>query len=77
MDQSIRANTTVTSMRDVQNRLHAFDHKKESEYTKEILDSINTKYASINHKVSQLSGGNQQKVALAKWLAAGEQMHYL
>lgn len=70
LDQSIKANTTVTSMRDVQNRIHVFDNKIESEYTKEILDSINTKYASINNKVSQLSGGNQQKVALAKWLAA-------
>lgn len=70
LDQSIKANTTVTSMRKVQNGIHIFDKRKESEYTKEILGSINTKYASINDKVSQLSGGNQQKVALAKWLAA-------
>lgn len=70
LDQSIRANTTVTSMREVQNGMRIFDKKKENRYTREILDSINTKYASIDDKASQLSGGNQQKVALAKWLAA-------
>ena len=50
--------------------MRIFDKKKENRYTREILDSINTKYASIDDKASQLSGGNQQKVALAKWLAA-------
>ena len=70
LDQSIRANTTVTSLREVQNGMRIFDKKKENRYTREILDSINTKYASIDDKASQLSGGNQQKVALAKWLAA-------
>ena len=70
LEQSIKANTTVTSMRDVQNGFRAFDKKKEAAYTEGILDSLNTKYASVEDKVSQLSGGNQQKVALAKWLAA-------
>ena len=29
-----------------------------------------TKYASVEDNVSSLSGGNQQKIALKKWLAA-------
>lgn len=32
-------------------------------------DALELKYASLDQPVSQLSGGNQQKVALAKWLA--------
>lgn len=70
LDQSIKSNTTVTSMKAVKNALRIFDTKKEIKYAKNILDSINTKYASVIQNASQLSGGNQQKVALAKWLAA-------
>lgn len=70
LDQSIKANTTITAMGDVQNRVGMFDDGKENAFVRDILESINTKYASAEDKVSQLSGGNQQKVALAKWLAA-------
>jgi len=34
----------------------------------EVLASVDTRAASISMPVSELSGGNQQKVALAKWL---------
>ncbi len=35
------------------------------------LDALELKCDSLEQPVSQLSGGNQQKVALAKWLALG------
>ena len=59
-----------TSMKEVQNSARVFSKRKEEDFTKEILAGIHTKYASVYDRVSQLSGGNQQKVALAKWLAA-------
>ena len=70
LEQSIEMNTTITSMKKVQNRARVFSKRKEEDFTKEVLESIHTKYASVYDRVSQLSGGNQQKVALAKWLAA-------
>ena len=70
LEQSIEMNTTITSMKEVQNRARVFSKRKEEDFTKEVLESIHTKYASVYDRVSQLSGGNQQKVALAKWLAA-------
>jgi ribose transport system ATP-binding protein len=36
--------------------------------TAPILRDLGTKFSSIDQPVSQLSGGNQQKVVLSKWL---------
>lgn len=70
LEQSIRVNTTITSMEKVKNKWKIFDRKKERGFVKRVLSSINTKYGSMGHPVSSLSGGNQQKVVLGKWLAA-------
>lgn len=69
LEQSIKMNTSVTAMPKVQNR-GIFSKSKEKKFVQELLGRINTKYASIENNVSSLSGGNQQKVALAKWMAA-------
>ena len=36
--------------------------------TRDVLERTRTKYARLGQAVAQLSGGNQQKVALARWL---------
>ncbi|MCI8376775.1 MAG: sugar ABC transporter ATP-binding protein [Lachnospiraceae bacterium] len=69
LDQSIKMNVSITVMKKVQ-KYGLFHKKKEAEFVKELLEKMNTKYAAIENKASSLSGGNQQKVALAKWLAA-------
>lgn len=69
LDQSIKMNASITAMGKAQNK-GIFSLKKETSFVKELLGKINTKYASIEDPASSLSGGNQQKVALAKWLAA-------
>jgi len=43
---------------------------REKETAKNYLKSLSIKTTSIEREVSTLSGGNQQKVVLAKWLAA-------
>jgi ribose transport system ATP-binding protein len=42
--------------------------KKENEVTQKYVDSLATKTPSIDQLVVNLSGGNQQKVVIAKWL---------
>ena len=37
----------------------------------EVMASMNVRAASVNHSVSSLSGGNQQKVLLGRYLATG------
>jgi ribose transport system ATP-binding protein len=43
--------------------------KKENELSLSYIKSLNTRVPSPNIEVSKLSGGNQQKVVIAKWLA--------
>ena len=69
IEQSIRVNTTLTSLGRV-SKMGIIKHKKDKEFSKKILAELATKYASVEDNVSSLSGGNQQKIALAKWLAA-------
>lgn len=69
LEQSIRMNTTLASIKKFTNKAGVFHHRQEKEFTKKVLANISTKYEKMDDNVSSLSGGNQQKVALAKWLA--------
>lgn len=68
LEQSIRMNTTLASMFKIK-KLGVINHKKEKAYVKDLLASISTKYSSMEDNANSLSGGNQQKIAFAKWLA--------
>src|SRR5699024_3602916 len=64
LQQPIRVNATLVS----QKGNGYIDHKAERDRVSELLASVSTRYGSIEDNVESLSGGNQQKVALAKWL---------
>lgn len=69
IDQSIRINTTLASIYKISQR--GFLKKKhEEEYVVDLLSKMSTKYGSIENDVSSLSGGNQQKIAFAKWISS-------
>ena len=44
------------------------DKKKEKEVAKKYVESLATKTPTVDQLVVNLSGGNQQKVVIAKWL---------
>lgn len=69
IDRTIRENTTLSSLKKV-TFLGFIKHRIEKKVATNILQKLTAKYNKIDDKVSSLSGGNQQKVALAKWLAA-------
>ena len=50
------------------------DRKKETKYSKDYVDALNIKTPSIEQKVMYLSGGNQQKVVLSKWLMSDSEV---
>ena len=70
LEQSIRVNATLAAIDKGKNKLGIFDAKKERTFVQDILAQLSTKYNSTEDDASSLSGGNQQKVALSKWLAA-------
>ncbi len=47
------------------------DHRKENLIASKYFENLRVKAASLGAPVNSLSGGNQQKVVLAKWLARG------
>lgn len=70
LEQSIRMNATLASLHKITNRIGIINHKKEKEYVEKLLKDVATKYGSTEDNVNSLSGGNQQKIALAKWVSA-------
>ena len=67
--QNIKYNITLADLEILQNGL-SLDENKEIQMANELKSSMNIKAPSIMQKVGNLSGGNQQKVQLAKWLFA-------
>lgn len=68
LGQSIRNNITFSSLKKV-SKYGYIDKKKENNKLIELKDSLRIKTPSLEQLVKNLSGGNQQKVVLAKWLA--------
>lgn len=68
LDMSVKENTSMPKLRQI-SRLMAIDTQKEKRLAEDYRESLNIKSPSIDQKTKNLSGGNQQKVVLAKWLA--------
>jgi len=69
LSSSIKENTTLANMRGVSTN-SIIDHDKEYAVAVEYVDKLKTKTPSVNQLIGNLSGGNQQKVLLAKWMFA-------
>ena len=69
MDQSITNNITVTILKKLLKHLKMIDNKKQVGTTNHWVDSLTIRTSNIKNLVKTLSGGNQQKIVLAKWLA--------
>jgi ribose transport system ATP-binding protein len=68
LQRPIRENISITSLdQDLRGRL--IDRRHEYQRTKTLADRFGTKYADLEYDVDTLSGGNRQKVLLARALA--------
>lgn len=66
----IKVNVTLASTARYANCIGKIKRKKEIEHVQQLVQELRIKIGGIDHNVSTLSGGNQQKVALSKWLAS-------
>ena len=69
MELSIRDNMGIASLSKFKRGL-SIDRVAQETAIVKLLEELNVKYASLDQKVKELSGGNQQKIALGKWLMA-------
>ena len=65
---SIKFNMTLAALNNFFSKNGIVDQNKEDVKAQEYREKINVKTTSINPAVGSLSGGNQQKVVLAKWM---------
>ncbi|MDT3380013.1 sugar ABC transporter ATP-binding protein [Labrys neptuniae] len=70
LDKPIRVNATMARMSSITTALGFLRRGLERRTVSELGQSLRLKAASVDAPVSSLSGGNQQKVVLAKWFHA-------
>ncbi len=66
--QSVRFNTTIAVLKDFIKGI-LVNRQKEAEITQNYITKMSTKTTSIEQPIGKLSGGNQQKVMIGRWLA--------
>src|SRR5437660_3598213 len=65
---SIRENVTIADLSAI-TRLGVISRKQEASLVTNLVPRLRLKYHTIEQPISSLSGGNQQKVLLSRWLA--------
>jgi ribose transport system ATP-binding protein len=68
LDHSVEWNVSIVHLTNTRNMF--IDERNEQQNVNRLVDLINIRTPGINQEVRNLSGGNQQKVVLAKWLYA-------
>lgn len=69
LEQSLVQNTAVTHLEKLSSKLGFYNKKAAEEETQRWIDTLSIAPDNRNNLAQKLSGGNQQKVVLAKWLA--------
>lgn len=67
LGQTVKENCTLANLKKL-SRLNLIKSKQEKEAVKKLIETLLIKCAGETQQVKNLSGGNQQKVVLAKWL---------
>ncbi|MDB5175081.1 MAG: ABC-type sugar transport system, ATPase component [Phycisphaerales bacterium] len=70
LEMPVAANTTLAVLKKITSG-GMLSFGREREIARSYVERLGTKTPSIDSAVGNLSGGNQQKVALARWLATG------
>lgn len=65
---SVKKNISLTTLADLLKR-GVLNNQKEENLSQKYIESLRIKTSSAQQLIKNLSGGNQQKVILAKWLA--------
>ncbi|WP_417606285.1 multiple monosaccharide ABC transporter ATP-binding protein [Primorskyibacter flagellatus] len=73
LEESIQRNVTLANLSDV-SKSGVINEAEETKVAERYRAAMNIRTPSVFQKVMNLSGGNQQKVVLSKWLFAGPEV---
>ncbi|MEX2443805.1 MAG: sugar ABC transporter ATP-binding protein [Alkalispirochaeta sp.] len=65
---SVRDNIIIVGLRKFTAALGMINYRNATDEAERLVQSLNVKTPSLSQKVGHLSGGNQQKVIIARWL---------
>jgi len=71
--QDIKQNITLANLKAISNTF-VLNQNEEVKIANQYAEDINIKTPSVEQKVKNLSGGNQQKVSVSKWLFTNPQV---
>ena len=77
LEMPIAANVSALALSQVASRLGVIDGSREAGQAERLGQRLDLKYGHIHQPVSALSGGNQQKVSIAKMLSVDPQIIFL
>ncbi len=69
LNQSVNKNISLTILQQLQHWGIMLNHAKEKALSAKYIQRLGIKTSSGNNAAQNLSGGNQQKIVIAKWLA--------
>ncbi|MFW6381587.1 MAG: sugar ABC transporter ATP-binding protein [Bacillota bacterium] len=69
MEQSVSNNMILPTLKGLLNQYGLIDEVKKDNFVDSWVDNLNIKIPSKGARMDTLSGGNQQRVVLAKWIA--------
>jgi ABC-type sugar transport system ATPase subunit len=69
LGKSVKDNMVITVLRSVSNKIGLIDNTKKADLTARWMEKLNIRPPLPDLPASKLSGGNQQRVVLSKWLA--------
>ncbi|MEQ6390275.1 sugar ABC transporter ATP-binding protein [Bacillaceae bacterium S4-13-58] len=77
IEEPVYSNLTAANLKKYTGKFSILKPNLEKKYAREIIGDIGIKTPSEKQKVALLSGGNQQKVAVGKWLMSDADVYLL
>ena len=77
LELGINTNITITALEKIQSRFGVLSKRKDEEITRNVIDLLSIATPSPYQLSGKLSGGNQQKVVIGKWMHLGPDIFIL